>query len=162
METDNGKRRIVQVAHVVKDLDATMKRYVELLNIGPWSVYTFAAPRLRECTYQGKRSEAAWRLALTWVGDVQLELMQNLRGETVYTSFIREKGEGLHHIKEWVDDCEEALDHYRAKGISVIQSGRFEDDEFYYLDVASELGIIYEIGNNGNVGEPERVYPEKA
>ena len=155
---NNQSRRIIQVAHLVQNLDVAMERYVRILGIEPWSVYTFEAPKLRECTYREKPSDAAWRLALSWVGNVQLELIENLRGETVYTAFLKNKGEGLHHIKEWVDDCEAALEHYCSKGIGVIQSGKFEDDEFYYLDVESELGIIYEIGNNGNIGAAERIY----
>lgn len=158
MDQQNSSRKIVQIAHAVHDLNEAMERYSRILNIGPWSVYTFASPKLRECKYKGQPSNAAWRLALTWVGDMQLELIQNLQGETVYTSFLRERGEGLHHIKEWVDDCESTLEYYKSKGIGVIQSGKFGSDEFYYLDVQSELGIIYEIGNNGDIGEPEQIY----
>jgi catechol 2,3-dioxygenase-like lactoylglutathione lyase family enzyme len=32
-------------------------------------------------------------------------------------------------------------------------------DEFYYLDTEPTLGILLEIGNNGNVGPPGRRYP---
>jgi methylmalonyl-CoA/ethylmalonyl-CoA epimerase len=154
-----GERKIIQVAQVVKDIDRTMKKYYEILNIGPWEVYTFAPPVLRECTFMGKPSNATWVLALAWVGDTQFELMQPLSGESVYTRFLAKKGEGIHHIKEWVDDCAAAVEEYRTKGISVIQSGKYDEDEFYYLDTESELGILYEIGNNGKIRAPERTYP---
>jgi len=160
MVTDPKKRRIVQIAHVVRDIDRAMKHYYEILGIGPWEVYTFGPPKLRECTYMGKPSDATWVLALTWVGENQLELMQPLSGETVYTTFLLEKGEGFHHIKEWVDDCAETIEAYRTKGIEVIQSGKYEQDEFYYLDTLKTLGVIYEIGNNGEIGPPERVFPQ--
>jgi hypothetical protein len=159
--TSNAKRRIVQVAHVVKDIDKAMKHYYEILNIGPWDVYTFAPPLLRECTYMGRPSDAKWVLALAWVGETQLELMQPLSGESVYTTFLERRGEGFHHIKEWVDDCAAAIEGYRSKGIDVIQSGKYLKDEFYYLDTVPQLGIIYEIGNNGDVGRPERTYPQR-
>ena len=154
-----GERKMIQIAQVVNDIDRSMKRYYEILNIGPWAVYTFAPPALRECTYKGKPSDATWVLALAWVGDTQLELMQPLSGENVYTEFLKKKGEGIHHIKEWVDDCEAAIAEYRKKGIDVIQSGKYDDDEFYYLNTESELGILYEIGNNGEIRAPERTYP---
>ncbi len=160
MKKKPGVRKIIQIAHVVKDIDEAMKRYYDILNIGPWSVYTFAPPALRECMFRGKPSDATWRLAITWVGDIQFELIQNLSGETVYTHFLEKKGEGIHHIKEWVDDCATSIEEYRAKGVDVIQSGKFDDDEFYYLDLEPKLGILYELGNNGTIRSPERVYPE--
>jgi len=154
-----GERKIIQIAHVVKDIDRAMKKYYEILNIGPWSVYTFAPPVLRECTFKGKPSNATWVLAITWVGDIQFELMQPLSGESVYTRFLRKKGEGIHHIKEWVDDCAAEVEKYRKKGFNVIQSGKYDEDEFYYLDTEPELGMLYEIGNNGKIREPERIFP---
>ena len=51
---------------------------------------------------------------------------------------------------------------YKRQGIKVIQGGKYDEDEFYYLDTEPELGILYEIGNNGRIREPERTYPPKA
>jgi methylmalonyl-CoA/ethylmalonyl-CoA epimerase len=86
--------------------------------------------------------------------------MQPLSGESVHTYFLEKKGEGIHHIKEWVDDCVETIEEYQKKGISVIQSGKYDEDEFYYLDTEPEIGVLYEIGNNGRIREPERTFPE--
>lgn len=156
-----GERKIIQIAHVVRDMDRAMKKYYEILKIGPWDVYTFAPPALRECTFMGKPSKATWLLALAWVGDIQWELMQPLSGESVYTHFLDKRGEGIHHIKEWVDDCVAAIEAYRKKGIKVIQSGKYDEDEFYYLDTEPELGVLFEVGNNGRIRAPERTYPPK-
>jgi hypothetical protein len=159
VEKKPGERRIIQIAQVVEDIDKTMKAYWEILNIGPWDVYTFAPPVLRECHFKGKPSDATWVLSLAWVGEMQLELMQPLSGESVYTHFLKKKGEGIHHIKEWVDDCAQVVAEYRKRGIDVIQSGKYDEDEFYYLNTEPELGILYEIGNNGKIRAPERTYP---
>jgi 4-hydroxyphenylpyruvate dioxygenase-like putative hemolysin len=43
--------------------------------------------------------------------------MQPLSGESVHTYFLEKKGEGIHHIKEWVDDCVETIEEYQKKGI---------------------------------------------
>jgi len=58
-------------------------------------------------------------------------------------------GDGLHHVKEWVDDCQKSIEEFRARGIEVIQSGKFDEDEHYYFDTESIFGYVYEIGNNG-------------
>lgn len=38
---------LVQICVVVRDLDATMKCYVELAGIGPWAVYDFGPSHVR-------------------------------------------------------------------------------------------------------------------
>ena len=48
------------------------------------------------------------------------------------------------------------LQEYRKRGIDVIQSGKFDEDEHYYLDTESIFGFVYEIGNNGKIRPPER------
>ena len=153
---------IIQIAHVVKDLDGAMKHFWEVFGIGPWDVYTFAPPALRESMVYGKPSDHTYKLAVAWVGDVQVELMQPLTGRSLYDEFLEKKGEGLHHVKLYYKDCEQALKDFEAKGIKIIQSGKFDEDEFYYLDTEDLVGVVYEIGNNGKIREPERVYPSKA
>jgi catechol 2,3-dioxygenase-like lactoylglutathione lyase family enzyme len=154
-----AERSIIQVAHVVRDLEKAIHAYSKVFGVGPWDVYTFAPPVLRESMYRGKRSDHTYLLAVTWVGGTQLELMQPLTGYSCYDEFLERKGEGLHHIKERVDDCQEAIADYARKGIQIIQSGKFGEDEFYYLDTEPVLGVIIELGNNGKIPPPERRLP---
>jgi len=151
---------VIQVAHVVNDLDAAMKYFWESFHIGPWDIYTFGPPDVRDSMVRGKPSDHKYLLAVTWAGSIQIELMQPLTGRSVYDEFLEKKGEGLHHIKLYYEDCQKALEEFKKKGVEVIQSGKFDEDEFYYLDTEASLGTIYEIGNNGKIREPERRYPE--
>ena len=155
MKTGN----IIQVAHVVRDLDKTMKYYWDNFHIGPWDVYTFGPPAVRDSTYRGAPSSHTYLLAITWLAEVQLELMQPLSGRSIYDEHLERKGEGLHHLKIYYPDCNEALQRFRAQGIPVIQSGKIDEDEFYYLDTEKALGYIVELGNNGKIRPPERRYP---
>lgn len=150
---------IIQIAHVVRDLDKTMKYYWETFGLGPWEVYTFGPPAMRDSMVRGKPSAHAYLLALAWRDGLQLELMQPLTGRSIYDECLEKKGEGLHHMKLYYPDCEAAIARFREKGISVIQSGRFDADEFYYLDTEKSLGYVIELGNNGKIRAPERRYP---
>jgi glyoxalase/bleomycin resistance protein/dioxygenase superfamily protein len=96
--------------------------------------YTFCAPDLREAVYRGKPIDHTFIVAVLWNRTTQLELIQPLVGTNIYTEFLDRHGDGLHHVKEWVDDCQKALKEYRNRGIEVIQSGKFDEDEHYYLD----------------------------
>jgi len=150
---------IIQVAYVVKDLDKSMEHLWSIFKVGPWDIYTFAPPALRESMVYGKPSDHTYQLAVTWIGNVQVELIQPLKGHSIYNDFLEKKGEGIHHIKFYYENCQKFLKELNKKGISVIQSGKFDEDEFYYLNTESIFGIVYEIGNNGKVREPERKYP---
>ena len=150
---------IIQVAHVVRDIDMAMKHYWETFGIGPWDIYTFAPPAVRDSMVRGKPSTHTYLLAVTWPGTVQLELMQPLTGRSIYDECLETRGEGLHHMKLYYPDCQAALERFRAMGIAVIQSGKIDADEFYYLDTEAALGYVIEIGNNGKIREPERRYP---
>jgi hypothetical protein len=155
------ERKIIQIGVVVRDLERAVKQYYEVYGAGPWDIYTYAPPEMLNGTYRGKPSDWSSRIAFAWVGDRQLELIQPLKGPNIYSDFIERHGEGLHHLKEWVEDCDRVIDEYRKKGIFVIQSGEFDGSKFYYLDTEPYLGTTLEIVKSGGVKhrEPDQRYP---
>jgi len=88
-------------------------------------------------------------IGISWIGDMQLELIEPVYGPTIYEAFIQKHGEGLHHIKERIADdaMEGVVQEYRDKGIGVTQTGQFETDFHYYLNTEPRLDFIYELGN---------------
>jgi len=158
-----SKREIVQLCVVVKDIDRSMEKYWNTLGIGPWDVYTFSQETVRDFTLHGQPLTQPFKfmLALATFGQIQFELIQPVEGPSLYESFLKEKGEGIHHIKEKVndDEIEETVEKFKQKGIEVIQSGKFDEDIFYYFDTKPTLGILYEIGNCGKIPAPDRRYP---
>lgn len=152
------EKKIIQVAVVVRDLEKALPRYAKILHPGPWDIYDFAPPEMQDTTYMGKPSEWSALIALTWVGDRHFEIIQPVKGPNVYFDHLEKKGEGLHHIKEWVKDCKAAVKEYEKKGYRVIQSGRLGKDEFYYFDTFEDLGFFYEVGNNAEIRKPDRTW----
>jgi len=154
-------KRIGQIGIVVKDLDDAVKKYYEVFGIGPWDIYKYAPPEMNECTYRGKPSDWSILAAFTYVGDTQIEIIQPLQGPNIYYEHLEAKGEGLHHIKEYVDNCQEVIEDFKKKGIAVIQSGRFGKGEFYYFDTEPILGVVFEISTSGGRKhrEPDKKYP---
>ncbi|MBE0479329.1 VOC family protein [Candidatus Aerophobetes bacterium] len=159
----NNKRKIVQICVVVRDIQKSMEKYWKILGIGPWDVHTFSPETVREFTLHGQPMTKPFKfmLAVAMLGDMQFELIQPVEGLSLYENFLKEKGEGFHHIKEKVDDndIEETLEKFKQRGVDVIVSGKFGEDVFYYLNTEPTLGIIYEIGNCGKTRAPERRYP---
>ena len=147
----NQKRKIYQIAWVTRDLEKSMKAWVENLKIGPWTVLTFTDQSLKYLKVDDKTVTEPFKflIGISWIGDMQLELIEPVYGPTIYEAFIQKHGEGLHHIKERIADdaIEGVVQEYRDKGIGVTQTGQFETDFHYYLDTEPKLDFIYELGN---------------
>jgi Glyoxalase/Bleomycin resistance protein/Dioxygenase superfamily len=76
--------RAMQIGIVVRDLDATMRRYVDDFGIGPWEIHEFAAGAGEDFREHGQPVERSWRLATTMIGEVQWELIEPLDNESDY------------------------------------------------------------------------------
>lgn len=151
---------IVQVAHLVRDLDSTLERYWNDFKMGPWDIYTYDEKNLQDSMYRGKPGNHTYRIAVCWFGAIQMEVMQPVSGYSIYDEFLEKHGEGMHHIKLYYQDCDKAIREYEGKGYKVIQSGRVGDDVFYYLETEEKMaGAVLELGNAGSIPPPERVYP---
>lgn len=161
-----ANRTINQVALVVEDLDAAVRRYWERFGIGPWRIYTYQTPLLKQMTYRGRPHDYRMRLALAQMGDVMIELIQPLSDENIYVEHLRRKGPGLHHVGVVVPSVDEAVTDAERAGFRVLQSGRGHglrgDGAFTYMDTEDVLGMIVEfIEFPKERVAPEAVYPPR-
>ena len=154
--------KICQLAIVVRNLEEAIKRYWEKLAFGPWGIWNFETPNLEDVYVRGVRVESCgFKIALCQVGAVQIELIEPLYGTIIHAEFLESKGEGIHHVKIYYKDIPKALERFKKEGIYPLQSGRFGKDIHVYLDTEKEYGIIWEIGNQESIGEPNDIYPKK-
>jgi methylmalonyl-CoA/ethylmalonyl-CoA epimerase len=133
----------LQLGIVVRDLEATMRRYVDDYGIGPWVVYEFDAGKAEDFREYGQPVERSWRLAVATVGQVQWELIEPL-DESVYARFLAEKGEGVHHVAVATPDFDETVAQ-ADRGNGVILSGEFGGASVAYRGTDRDLGVVIEI-----------------
>jgi catechol 2,3-dioxygenase-like lactoylglutathione lyase family enzyme len=147
----NRTRKIHQIGFVTRDLERSLKAWVENLGVGPWKIWEFTEETEREFEVDGQPVTDAFkfRVATSWVGDTQIELIEPVYGNLAYWRHLQTKGEGLHHFKERISDEQmpKVLADYRAKGIPVMQGGRFDRDTHYNLDSEAKLDFVVELGN---------------
>lgn len=150
-----------QVAIVVRDLRTSMKHYWEELEIGPWKVWTFNSSNLTDMTLHGKPCDYSFRVGMAYVGDVSIELVEPLQGESIFKEFLNRKGEGVHHLKYSSQDAERIVEQFKRRGGKVLQSAKIGDAAFHYLDTESELGFILELATGRALRDrpPDEVYP---
>jgi hypothetical protein len=156
--------KVLQIAVVVRDLEASMRRYWNDYGIGPWEIYEFNPGTVSEMTRDGQPAAYAARLALTTIGETSLELIQPLDDDSLYADFLRDHGEGLHHVGMGVPDYAGALSLLHDKGNRTITGGVYNGVQYAYLSTDRDLGFISEIFDwpAGLVQEPDAVYPADA
>ncbi|MFC1938783.1 VOC family protein [Chloroflexota bacterium] len=85
------------------------------------------------------------RVALTKVGPVELELIQPVAGDIVYSDHINKYGEGINHLCFTVDSVDKTIGILEEEGFPVLQSGRaLHEDYFAYFDTSGPLKVIWE------------------
>lgn len=159
----NRNRKICQIAFVCKDIEETMKKWVEVLNVGPWLVLTFENDSLEDFKINGELVKEPFKfiVGLANVGDMQIELVQQVYGPLAYEQHLNDKGEGLHHIKEQmsVAGIDKITETMKQRGIGVAQTGLFGGVDIHCVfDSEKELSFIYEVGNNPEFDLPEDMY----
>ncbi len=153
----------MQVCVVTRDHRKKMQGFVEL-GIGPWAVYEFAAPMITETTYRGQPGNYAMRLCLAWTGNMLWEIIEPTEGESIYTEFLEEHGEGIQHVAVACGEMsmEERKREFEARGFELAQSGIFNGNTPYaYYDTRNATGTMFEIFDIPEEGLPDPVewYP---
>ncbi len=159
----NEQRGFHQVAYVVTDLDAAVRSWADVLGVGPWQVWTMAAPTLLDQVYCGGPASFGFRHALATSGHLQFELVEPMYGPGVFADHLREHGPGAHHIGRIVDDHPAAAAELLDRGFVALQSGRFgasADGLFAYFAPPGGVGTTVElISPPSERFAPDYVYP---
>jgi hypothetical protein len=163
VETAFVNRPVGQIGIVVRDLEAACRQYSALWANGPWRCYTYSPAILDRQAYRGVKSEFAVRIALNSTTP-QIELLQPIKGPSIYEDWLERRGEGLHHLAVWVDSADEAIRSMAALGYGVAQEGRGfgqdGDGAFVYFDTEGDFNYFFEVVEPpARRREPELIIP---
>ena len=135
---------VIQVAWVTDDIEATERLLSEQFGVGSWTRIPDVEFGPETTTLRGEPISFTAHISLGYAGDLQLELIEPVSGETIHAEFLDEHGPGLHHVCFEVDDLDEACRSADAAGLSVLMRGSMLDGEieFAYVD-GSAAGAPY-------------------
>jgi methylmalonyl-CoA/ethylmalonyl-CoA epimerase len=143
-----GGRPPQQIGFVVADLDATLRRYVDILGIAPWVCLTHGPETVPVLEYHGRPATFSMKVALSST-QPQLELIESLSGPNIYLDWMQTRGEGLHHLAYEIASMDEGIAEMRALGYPLIQYGAGfgvdGDGAFAYFDTEADLATIVEL-----------------
>jgi len=166
----NKNRKMFQFCVVTDDLDKAVKEWVDLYKVGPWTIMCFNNDSLSDFYVGGKLVEEPFEfhIGISQIGDIQIEIIQPVKGPNIYFDYLKRHGNSLHHMKEYFPDLDELkkeIDRYAGFGVNVTQTGWFAgQDVHYYLDTEERTGMIMELGNCPEIemaAGSYRMYPEE-
>jgi hypothetical protein len=146
-----------QVCFVVHDLEKSMAFLWNTFGIGPWDIYIrdfkskIDGESIRDMTYYGKPTQFSYKMASTSkkVGGIFIELIQPVTGNNIYRDFLKENGEGVHHLGWHIVDSLEAFGEtwktMEQQGFPCIMSGRVYNTAFAYFNTKKILNTILEV-----------------
>jgi len=137
--------KIGQVALVVHDVESAARFLEENFGWGPFGIVDLNDG---VAEYKGREVSYKTRVGLCKVGEVVIELMQPLEGDTIQNDpeFLPPGGRGIHHVGFYVDDAEAAAAEFEARGGRVLQKSRpLPGATTIYLDTPQYAGVLLEL-----------------
>ncbi len=104
--------------------------------------------------FEVERTEVAGqkaKIALLKAGETSVELLEPTSEESSLAKFLREKGEGLHHIAFSVEDIEKSMEELKGRGFRFIYEtpadGKF-GSRVNFIHPKSAGGVLVELTQN--------------
>ena len=93
------------------------------------------------------------KIALLRSGETSVELLEPTSDESSLAKFIRERGEGLHHIAFAVEDIERSMEELKGKGFRFVYEkpadGKF-GSRVNFIHPKTAGGVLVELTQNGH------------
>src|SRR5918998_2863496 len=145
-----------QAAYVVHDLRAGLESWAKKMGVPDWVGWDYDGSYLPKRFYAGEPAEYRSLVAIPTYGP-KVEIIQPITGPSVFTTYLEDRGPGLHHLGYFVPDMSEVREWFAARGVAEIMSGGGQgvdgDGEFTYFDTYAEFGSFVEF-----IQVPERRY----
>ncbi|WP_300391056.1 VOC family protein [uncultured Nocardioides sp.] len=125
---------VAQVCWVVPDIAASESFLASVLGVGGWTSMSEVRFGPDETVHRGRPADFTVLVSLAWAGDLQVELIQPVAGESLYAEFLAEHpAGGLHHVAFETEDLAASV---AAAGLPVLSEGSMGGGlmRFAYLD----------------------------
>lgn len=140
---------VSQIGIVVKDIEKSADYYAARFDIGPFSIMEVD---LDGAVLRGKPASIRMKVGFAQSGPVQLELIQPLSGDNIYTEFLAAKGEGIHHLGFQVEDFDAMLAAFAREGVEPVFYRNRDGFAFAYMDTEKIGGVMVELLWSGKQG----------
>ena len=113
-----GDLKFDHLGIVVKDIEKAVDFYTKAFGLSFEEIAEHQLPP--DVIYKGQPSPYTMKVTFAQMGSIRLELVQVVEGECIYTEFLRDYGEGIHHLGFEVADLEKEVANAEAQGLEMI------------------------------------------
>ena len=136
MPTDRSTKRIDHIAVVVRDLDAALRVYHDVLGLPVERVEEVPAEKVKVAFLPLPE------------GDGEVELVQPTAEDTGIARYLAKRGEGMHHICFEVYDIEAAMSELSAAGLQVLEETPrlgSQGQKYVFIHPKTTHGVLVEL-----------------
>jgi methylmalonyl-CoA/ethylmalonyl-CoA epimerase len=127
-----------QVGFVVPDIEASMAAYRPI-----FGEFTTMDTRVEAASYRGGTADVELRLAFAKSGDLEIELIEVVEGQSPHAEFIAAGRSGMHHIRFRTPDIDDKIEAARSLGYECVWYKRMNEQiAFGYLEREGDPLII--------------------
>jgi methylmalonyl-CoA/ethylmalonyl-CoA epimerase len=129
MREESPFSKVDQIGVVVRNIEGAIK-YYEALGIGPF--IPFRNTDVVERQMWGKPvspNSIKSVIELTKIGTLELELIEPVEGNSIWSEFLTTHGEGVQHLGFFVDDINKEEAKMVRKGFTVVYRSRFSNGD---------------------------------
>lgn len=151
------KRRLTQMGYVTPDLEASLDYWIDVAGAGP---FYYAEYEPEQQIHRGEPTHIRFRLAYGYIGDVHIEVVQQLSvGSSAYTEALENArtvptGGVFHHVLLLHDGYDGIYDSYLSAGAERCYDAFVPGvGRFCYLDTRSLMGCYLELVEDTSVFE---------
>lgn len=141
---------VTQAGYIVADVFEAMAHWQRHFGAGPFFLYRIDGREGRgKSLYRGQPYRFRGLIALTFAGDLQIELIQQTDDTpSVYTETLARCGPGFHHFKWDYADYDAACARFEAQGVAPAMEVDVPGvTRVVYWDSVAELGHFIEMSD---------------
>jgi methylmalonyl-CoA/ethylmalonyl-CoA epimerase len=141
-------RKVLQVALLVRDVEAAAKKYAALFGVEVPQIIISGAYEEALTEYKGKPTAARCKMAFFDLDNIQLEFIEPDDNESNWKDMLNANGEGFHHIAFDIKGMKEQLDRFEQNGVGLIQKGEYPGGRYAFVDSTDQYKIMFELLEN--------------
>jgi methylmalonyl-CoA/ethylmalonyl-CoA epimerase len=137
-----------QIGVVVADMDKAVEYYSTIFGVGPFTIYEFMPEKQwvleKPSSFKLQLGKAIW-------GNLELELIQPLEGESPHKEFLEKYGGGLQHLGFLIHNYDEMFNKFKKTGFKPLTRAETYVETYggylkaCYFDTRRVGGVIFEI-----------------
>jgi methylmalonyl-CoA/ethylmalonyl-CoA epimerase len=138
---EDGAIQLTNLSHIgiaVENAESTAKFFSSIWNIGSPEVVEYEPSK--DELFVGELFKV--RLAFIKFGPFNFELLQPLDNSSIWSRFIREKGEGIHHVALGVSNYDEMVTTLQERGHQLLLSAVYEGCRWCYFDTGPGGAVL--------------------